>query len=69
MLLNLCSRMLSVSHTIGIGCGDGTDGQVLVLHDMLGLTECAPKFVTKYMEGAALVKDALNQYAAKVAAH
>ena len=55
--------------TIGIGCGNGTDGQVLVLHDMLGLTECAPKFVTKYMEGAAVVKDALNQYAAKVAAH
>lgn len=54
--------------TIGIGCGEKTDGQVLVLHDMLGLTECAPKFVTKYLDGASLVKNALNQYAATVSA-
>ena len=35
--------------TIGIGAGPGTDGQVLVLHDMLGLTSGkAPKFVKRY---------------------
>ena len=35
--------------TIGIGAGPATDGQVLVLHDMLGLTTGkAPKFVKRY---------------------
>jgi len=34
--------------TIGIGAGPGTDGQVLVIHDMLGLYEKAPRFVRAY---------------------
>lgn len=35
--------------TIGIGAGSGTDGQVLVLHDMLGLdTEFSPRFLRRY---------------------
>jgi len=53
--------------TIGIGAGDRTDGQVLVLQDLLGLTlGFKPKFVRNYLDGRSLVRDALNQYAADV---
>ena len=48
---------------IGIGAGNVTDGQVLVWSDMLGLfSEFKPKFVRHYMQGASLVRDAVNQY-------
>ena len=48
---------------IGIGAGAGVDGQVLVFSDMLGLFEAfTPKFVKKYLEGAALVKEAMACY-------
>lgn len=48
---------------IGIGAGNVTDGQVLVWSDMLGLfEEFKPKFVRHYMNGASLVKEAVNQY-------
>ncbi|MEE9452320.1 MAG: 3-methyl-2-oxobutanoate hydroxymethyltransferase [Gammaproteobacteria bacterium] len=49
--------------TIGIGAGAHTDGQILVLQDLLGMTtDIEPTFVKKYLEGAALIKEALNQY-------
>jgi len=49
--------------TIGIGAGAFTDGQVLVWSDMLGFfEEFKPKFVRHYLDGASLVKNALNQY-------
>jgi 3-methyl-2-oxobutanoate hydroxymethyltransferase len=53
--------------TIGIGAGPGCDGQVLVLHDMLGLfTGLKPKFVKRYAElGSAAVK-AVERYTAEV---
>ncbi len=49
--------------TIGIGAGPHTSGQVLVLQDLLGLnTDFKPKFVRKYLDGATLVKEALDRF-------
>jgi 3-methyl-2-oxobutanoate hydroxymethyltransferase len=53
--------------TIGIGAGIGCDGQVLVLHDMLGLNEgFAPKFLKHYAELGASVRAAVRDYAGEV---
>jgi len=53
--------------TIGIGAGPDTDGQVLVFHDLLGLTErSVPKFVRKYADLGSQITDAIGQYAADV---
>lgn len=53
--------------TIGIGSGAATSGQVLVLHDMLGLNpDFRPRFARKYMDGYEAVKNALSRYAADV---
>ena len=50
-------------HTIGIGAGKGTAGQVLVMHDMLGINLGKnPKFVRNFMEGADSVQDAIAAY-------
>lgn len=52
---------------IGIGAGNGVDGQVLVFSDMLGLYEpFVPKFVKQYMNGAASVKEAIKTFANEV---
>lgn len=49
--------------TIGIGAGAGCDGQVLVLHDMLGLTEGhTPRFVKRYAELGAATRSAVAAY-------
>jgi len=48
---------------IGIGAGKYTDGQVLVLHDLLGFyNDINPKFVRKYLDGSSLIKNALNKF-------
>jgi len=48
---------------IGIGAGPDCSGQVLVLHDMLGLTPGKlPRFVRNFMDGAASVQDAVRAY-------
>lgn len=53
--------------TIGIGAGPGTDGQVLVLHDVLGLnTDRAPSFARAYVNGTALMQAALAEFARDV---
>jgi 3-methyl-2-oxobutanoate hydroxymethyltransferase len=48
---------------IGIGAGSGCDGQVLVMHDLLGINnEFNPRFVRKYLNLHALVTDAFRNY-------
>ena len=49
--------------TIGIGAGKGTAGQVLVMHDMLGVNLGKnPKFVRNFMDGSGSVKAAIEAY-------
>jgi 3-methyl-2-oxobutanoate hydroxymethyltransferase len=60
------TRRLTVP-TIGIGAGPDCDGQVLVYHDLLGLTEGhLPRFVKRYASLSREIRDALESYAAEV---
>jgi 3-methyl-2-oxobutanoate hydroxymethyltransferase len=53
--------------TIGIGSGAGCDGQVLVLHDMLGIYEdIRPKFVKRYAELSKSIFDAVASYTREI---
>jgi 3-methyl-2-oxobutanoate hydroxymethyltransferase len=53
--------------TIGIGAGDGCDGQVLVTHDLLGLfEELHPRFVKRYAELGQAIRAAAEQYCREV---
>ena len=53
--------------TIGIGAGKGTAGQVLVMHDMLGLNLGKnPKFVRNFMDDANTIRGAFEAYVAAV---
>lgn len=53
--------------TIGIGAGGGTDGQVLVWHDLLGINEgIAPRFVKRYADVAGEIRRGLEAFAADV---
>jgi 3-methyl-2-oxobutanoate hydroxymethyltransferase len=53
--------------TIGIGAGASTSGQVLVLHDLLGLgTSAPPRFVRPYLDGAHAITAALDAFAGDV---
>jgi len=49
--------------TIGIGAGPGTDGQVLVIHDMLGINkDFSPKFLRRYADLNTIMTDAVKAY-------
>jgi 3-methyl-2-oxobutanoate hydroxymethyltransferase len=53
--------------TIGIGAGPDCDGQVLVLHDMLGLTfQDSPKFARRYANIGEIISTAVREYCADV---
>ena len=55
--------------TIGIGAGPHCDGQVLVLHDMLGLNESFnPRFLKRYAELGSAVRDAVGSFVEEVRA-
>jgi 3-methyl-2-oxobutanoate hydroxymethyltransferase len=61
------TEQLKACHTIGIGAGKDTAGQVLVMHDMLGINLGKnPKFVRNFMDGQASVRDAMAAYVAAV---
>lgn len=52
---------------IGIGAGNQVDGQVLVLHDMLGMNkEFSPRFLRRYLDLDQVLNDAIGQYTADV---
>ena len=53
--------------TIGIGAGVHCDGQVLVMHDMLGLTDWTPSFVKQYVNLGSLASQAARNFAEDVA--
>ncbi|GAA0871869.1 3-methyl-2-oxobutanoate hydroxymethyltransferase [Gangjinia marincola] len=54
---------------IGIGAGSGVDGQVLVTHDMLGMThEFNPRFLRRYLDLHTQMTEAFKQYSADVKA-
>jgi 3-methyl-2-oxobutanoate hydroxymethyltransferase len=54
---------------IGIGAGPDVDGQVLVLHDMLGINESfSPKFLKRYAELGAAIREAVTRYVEEVKA-
>lgn len=52
---------------IGIGAGSGVDGQVLVLHDIIGMThEFSPRFLRRYLNLYEDIKGAVGQYVSDV---
>jgi len=65
-LAAMVTKMLEIP-TIGIGAGAGTDGQVLVYHDMLGLYgRKSPKFSKRFADVGALMKRGVFDYIAEV---
>ena len=52
--------------TIGIGAGPGTDAQVLVINDLLGLNEHEPKFARPYADLRGVITDAVTAFARDV---
>lgn len=59
------SRTLDIP-VIGIGAGPGTDGQVLVMYDILGLSPRQPRFSKNFLEGTNSIQGAMEAYATAV---
>lgn len=59
------SELLEIP-VIGIGAGVACDGQVLVMHDMLGLGRRVPKFVANFMQGSDSIGAAFEKYVSDV---
>jgi 3-methyl-2-oxobutanoate hydroxymethyltransferase len=59
------TRRLSIP-TIGIGAGPYTDGQVLVVNDMAGMTPAVPRFVKRYADVATAISAAAKAFADEV---
>ncbi|MBO5860696.1 MAG: 3-methyl-2-oxobutanoate hydroxymethyltransferase [Alistipes sp.] len=56
--------------TIGIGAGGATDGQVLVVHDMLGITnDFSPPFLSRYADLHGVMSEAISHYVSDLTAH
>ena len=70
MPADLAAELTRTLHipTIGIGAGPQTDAQVLVLHDLLGLSERLPKFARAYADLRGAISEAAEAFAADVAA-
>ncbi len=63
---DLITRQLSIP-TIGIGAGNGCDGQILVVDDLLGrYSELSPRFVRRYLDSKTLIQQAVADYAADI---
>jgi 3-methyl-2-oxobutanoate hydroxymethyltransferase len=61
-LAKMVSEKLNIP-TIGIGAGPHCDGQVLVLHDMLGITkDFSPRFLRRYADLGDAIDNAVKQY-------
>lgn len=66
LLASHITAQLSIP-TIGIGAGNGCDGQVLVWHDMFGLYDrLQPRFVKRFAEAGEAIKEGLGRYDAEV---
>ena len=65
-IARLISEQLEIP-TIGIGAGAGTDGQILLSYDLLGVfTDFKPKFTKRYADLTRIAVEGLKQYAAEV---
>jgi len=65
-LATMVSKEISVP-TIGIGAGNGTDGQILVIADMLGMTQgFSPRFLRRYANLNDVMTDAIGRYVTDV---
>jgi len=51
---------------IGIGAGSEVDGQVLVMHDLLGMTDNPPRFARDFLVGQSSIENAFRAYVSAV---
>lgn len=64
-LAEIITKRLDIP-TIGIGAGPHCDGQVLVIHDVLGLGDFSPKFAKQYTDLGSTIKNALKEFSQEI---